>query len=232
MRAAFKSMAHYKCALTKEFEPSSDMLIGTAVHTAMLEPHLFDQKVIQMPKGMARGKSINYLKLAEKYPNHIHLKEEELALVGSMTEALLLQAGQCFEHGEAEKSYWFKHSTGLILKARVDYEIADCGIDLKTTRYEDKDAFERRVVADYGVQDSLYRMATGLADFIFIGVSKSEPHQCFGAKQSDDVRAFYDAQLETVIKQILFSNELDSYTFPPFEIKETTLPNWVKNRTA
>lgn len=230
MGEAFQSMAHYHAAITKEYSPSSDMLIGSAVHAALLEIELFNNKVVEMPKGMARGKSANYLRFCEKYPYHIHLKPCEMALVGAMTEAVLLQAPQCFEGGEAEKSYWYKDETGLILKARIDYEIDDCGVDLKTTRHEDKAAFERRVVSDYGVQDSLYRRVTGLADFIFVGVSKAAPHQCFGAKQSADVRSYYDGQLSAVIKQIIFSHELESFAFPPFEIKETTLPTWVKNR--
>ena len=156
----------------------------------------------------------------------MHLKADELAEVDNISTAVLNQCPQLFVGGEAEKSYWYKHHTGLILKARIDYEIADCGIDLKSTRKETQGTFEITVRADYAVQDCLYRLVTGLNDLFFVGVSKVRPHQRFGVRQGSDVRKKTESKMERVIKEIIFANELQSFAFPQFTVTDTTLPAW------
>lgn len=226
MAAAFKTMAHYKHTLDTEREQTADMMIGSAVHYLLLEPEFFDARVIKLPDGIVRGVSKKYKEFAEKHPNLIHLKAEELDKVQRMHASVLRQAADYFAGGEPEVSYWFKHKTGLVLKARLDYRIGDGAIDLKTTRHEDAKGFARSVKYDYAVQDSLYRLVTEINDMIFLGVSKSEPHQCFIAKQGDDVRKKTDAQLHKTLELLAFVQELDDFEFPPLAMEVTALNSW------
>jgi len=49
MSKLLKSPAHYKAALEERQEPSKAMQVGTAVHAAVLEPHLYQQLVAVIP---------------------------------------------------------------------------------------------------------------------------------------------------------------------------------------
>jgi exodeoxyribonuclease VIII len=49
MTKILKSPAHYKAALDEHQEPSKAMQLGTAIHTAVLEPHLYSQVVAVIP---------------------------------------------------------------------------------------------------------------------------------------------------------------------------------------
>jgi len=49
MSKILKSPAHYRAALEEHQEPSKAMQMGTAIHTAVLEPHLYSQVVAVVP---------------------------------------------------------------------------------------------------------------------------------------------------------------------------------------
>lgn len=226
MREAFKSMAHYKTAIEEPRHETPEMMIGSAVHTLVLEPDYFDARVIKLPEGIVRGVSKKYTEFAAQNPDKLHLKQEELDQVTRLHAAITAQAGDWFVGGEPEKSYWFKHSSGLVLKARIDYQVGDGAIDLKTTRHDTQGLFERAVKYDYAVQDAHYQLVTELADMVYLGVCKKGAHQCFAVRQGDDVRQKTAAKLESVIKQIAFAKELDDYPFPPLTIGVTELMKW------
>ena len=229
MAEAVKSMAHYKYALDNERHETPDMMIGTALHTLVLEPEKLPERVIQLPDGIVRGVSQKYQQIAKDHPDKVHLKAEELKTVSDMHAALMVQGMQFFEGGDPEKSYWFKHESGLVLKARIDYQRGDGGIDLKSTRKEDANGFARAVKYDYGIQDALYVMVTELSDLLYVGVSKTPPHNCFAAHQGPEVRELYTNKINEAIKKIAFSTELNDFDFNPLTVTETELTKWERD---
>ena len=227
MSEACISMAHYRVAKETPRKQTPSMAFGQAVHCAVLEPHLFDEKVIVMPEGMVRGVTKKYTDFAEKHPDHLHLKKEEKALCEQMALALIIQCARFFEGGEAEKSYWYRHPSGIVLKARLDYANSDGGVDLKTSRYENDDDFARLGRKDWAIQDSHYRMVSGVLDYLFVGISKTPPHIAFMLHQGEDVISRCTAKINQVAHEIAFAQELNCYPLPQcINIIETHYPSW------
>lgn len=228
MREAVKSPAHYHYAKTAPHSDTPERMIGTATHTLVLEPEKFGERVIQLPEGIVRGVSKKYKEFAELHPDKIHLKAEELQLVSDYHAAIINRALPYFQNGTPEKSYWFKHESGLVLKARVDYQFGDAGIDLKTTRKEDSAGFKRSVKYDYGIQDALYKLVTQLADILYIGVCKTPPHDVYMVRQGDDVRSYNERLINDALTKLAFSYDLNNFEFEPLTIETTELTNWEK----
>jgi hypothetical protein len=99
-------------------------------------------------------------------------------------------------------------------------------VDLKTTRAESPHAFAKIVKYEYAVQDAHYRLVTGMQEFVFAGVSKVAPHQCFACKQGTDVRKKSEVLLYQTIDKIFMAQELGQYPYPPVELIETSLSPW------
>jgi len=227
MREACISMAHYRVAKDTPREQTAAMVFGQAVHCAVLEPELFEQKVAVMPEGMARGVTKKYAEFAQAHPNQLHLKEEEKNHVEEMALAILVQCPTLFVDGEPEKSFWYRHESGIVLKARLDFANDDGGVDLKTSRFDDAEAFERTARKEWAIQDAHYRMVSGVLDYLFVGVAKDAPYQAFILRQGQDVIERCTNKINEVAKQIAFCEELKSFPLPPCNhIIETHYPSW------
>lgn len=274
MKVAHKTMADFHIYDTEPREFSEATLkafcVGSAAHTLVLEPHLFDAaygieldiddfpdalrtsdemkdvtkllKITPMPKKKEDLKAAiqahpdggGYVfwedLLAEIGTDKTLLSKGDYQDVIEMGEAVTFHAGHLFKGGEAEVSYWFKHPSGLILKARADYETngpnGKVVTDLKTTRDDVPEYFRATVKKSYSVQDSLYRKVTQAAEMIYIGVTKTKPHHVFPVLQGDDVRQKADSDLEQVIRNLAYSYEMSDWAGYPFELLTTKLNAW------
>jgi len=225
MREAVKSMAHYDLARIFK-DPSSDMVIGTATHTLLLEPSRFDEQVVVIPSDMKKGNNNKYTQFKKDNANKIIFSQQEAKFVENMVDAVLeSDCGELFVNGESEKSYWYKHQSGLVLKARIDYEKDDVTgktlIDLKTTRKETSREFCKSVEWDYCIQDSHYRLVTGIDDMLFVGVSKTKPHDVFLVGTGPVTRDFAKERIEKTFDQILFAEEFNDFSKTPSELLMT-----------
>ena len=220
IREACKSMAHFKLYLEADREPTPDMILGQAIHTLTLEPDLFFDRFVIAPEDLTPGNN-NAWKAWKAAQSKTIITRAQMKVVGQTSESVMTRAHSFFSGGQAEKSYWRRDPSGLILKARIDYEKGDLGIDLKSTKAENKHKFMNTIKYDYAIQDALYRLVTGLADLVFIGVCKTPPHAIYGGKQSEKERGYALASIETAINQILIAEEFNDYPLPPIEILET-----------
>lgn len=227
MKAATKSMAHYKCGLEETNDVSAAaqkaMDIGSAVHCLVLQADLYEREFVKQP---AEIKIRNGKKWEEFQQQHIGktiLTETDESQASAMADAILDDAGRFFLGGTPEVSYWIRHETGLILKARIDYRLGDAAIDLKTTKHETPEQFKRAVKYDYDMQEALYRRVTGVADMIFVGVGKSAPYSVFLCRQGQLVREQAEKALDRAIAAITEANEFQSFPRVPAELVETEL---------
>ena len=220
MREATKSMAHYRYYKDSERIRTQDMVIGSAIHTLVLEPDLFFDRFVIAPDHLKPGNNKAWIewKAAQTLPI---LTKREMATVDATASSVMDRALPYFSDGVAEKSYWRKDSSGLILKARIDYEIGDLGIDLKSAKEETPHKFLNKIRYDYNIQDALYRRVTGLSDFIFIGACKQPPHAIYAARQCEKKRAEANDLISAAIQDILIAKEFNEYPLPPIEILET-----------
>ena len=228
LKAATSSMHHYKQTLDGTFKGTRDTRIGSATHALVLEYELFDEKFHLLKEGDQRRETVvKRVKAQNPYREVLGFSEGEEADV--LAGEVLDQCGELFTNGEPELSYWYRHDTGMILKARVDYQRDDFGLDLKTGKFADESAFMRTVKYDYAIQDQLYLMVTGLKEFAFIGVSKSDHHDCYRCIQGQDVRDRAKRKIDVTIREIAFAHEQDDYPRREIKLQTTELTKWEKS---
>lgn len=228
LKAAMISMAHYKAARDKKKLPTKAQQkiysLGSATHTLVLEPELWESQYIVQPTEIKVRRGKVWDAFQEKHAGMTIITHDQMEAAGAMAEAVMDQCGKWFMDGKPELSYWYRHETGIVLKARVDYQKGDAIIDLKTTKEETPSMFAYKVKKYYDVQDALYRMVTGLADMVFVGVEKEAPHSVFLSKTGTLLRQRSTIKLEKMItKQFAFAIETNEFPFHPLEIVEAEL---------
>jgi len=152
-----RSPAHLKHGLENPTRPTRAMIIGSAVHSAILEPFLFDVEYGRLPDGDGRSKKVRDAReeLLETVPADRILKASEYDTVVAMRDSVLshpivsgiLSAGH---HAEAS-AFWGDPITDVACKARIDIlpnqdtRFGNAIIDLKTTQDASRREFSRNV---------------------------------------------------------------------------------------
>lgn len=166
-------------------EPTPAMLLGTALHTAVLEPELWSKTVAVPPHAFDRrtkvGKEAAAAFEAES-AGKIVLTPDDADQVRRMADAVRKHpaAGFLLElPGRREASYtWTDPSTGLACKCRPDWHSEDRRIvvDVKTTRDASRLEFAKSIAnLDYHVQAAWNQDALQAEQFITIAVENVRP---------------------------------------------------------
>lgn len=150
-------------------EDTRALMMGRALHLALLEPTKFDSEIMSIPEIDRRTKAgkvawINFQRQAE---GRITLEAGEMTRIKEMAHAILghESARELFANkGVNEMTMvWKDRATGVLCRARVDrwttFEKTPCLMDLKTTRDVKEHKFQRSMV-DYGyaLQSAFYMM--------------------------------------------------------------------------
>lgn len=151
-------------------DATPSMILGSAFHALMLEPHLFDKEYIMKPKPMLLKdvgreaydiykKSIEYIEKcgktvlsADEWDNLIAMRDK----VNASSEAM-----QLIRDSRIENSFfWQDEHSGFLLKARPDILHQNMIVDLKTTSDASPRAFQHEMVKyGYHVQFAMIRDA-------------------------------------------------------------------------
>ena len=190
-----RSPAHLRAYLDQEriVTPSQQLKfdIGTATHTALLEPDRLEATVVCRPPGDGRTKKVKdaVANLKQMFPDAIILPENAYRAVFAMRDQVLghKSAGRFVTHGDTEtevSALWTDPETGLRCKARADAWNPASGmiVDVKTC-VDARSARFRRSMYDYGyhLQASFYTRGfaqLGMADvaWVFLAIEKEPPH--------------------------------------------------------
>lgn len=185
-----KSPEWFRFCETVKKQQTPAMIVGSLIHTAVLEPEKLSTEYAILNDCDMRtkaGKEARARFLEEnKGKTLIEDDEYELALEIARTIEENKIANYLL-HGEVEQSvYTVDDLTGVEYKVRPDsYRIVgERGIivDLKTTNDASTDAFMRDAVKyGYDMQAAMYKAAMEKEfkipfDFVFVAVEKSEPH--------------------------------------------------------
>lgn len=181
-----RSPAHYFYAQKKE--PTRAMQLGTALHTAILEPDVFSRHYVLLREVSDRRSSI-YKEAVKTHGADNVLTGPEADLVAGMQESVYAndKARRLIQGCEHKEISVFATcpATGLNIRCRFDGLSIEgnYAIDLKTTRDARPDEFSKSIYNyRYHVQDAFYRYvyscATGkrLDRFEFIVVESEIPH--------------------------------------------------------
>jgi exodeoxyribonuclease VIII len=165
--------------------PTEAMVLGSALHARVLEPHLFDDEYIVAPQGIDRRTKEGKLRWADfeaQAEGRTVLKAEDAARIEAMAAAvhrhpaartILRLPGKC------EQSYfWTDEATGVDCKCRPDWHSDNRKLiaDVKTTDDASPRGFIRSVMKyRYHVQAAFYSQGIGAEEFLFIAVEKKPP---------------------------------------------------------
>lgn len=180
-----RSPAHFYCAAPKE--ATRAMEIGTAFHTAILEPARFKEEYMILVDCNDRRQS--------QYKEAVNVYGSERVLVGSESESVIgathalslnpdYQAMQAEPHFIELSFFGQCPETGALIKCRFDY-LSESGqaVDLKKTQDVRIDAFSRSILNyRYHVQHAfyshVYKSVTGdpLQSFKFLTIEEKAPN--------------------------------------------------------
>ena len=187
-----KSSAHY---LAMSNDTTSAMEFGTLIHTAVLEPHLFDMNTVKPCDARLKEGSAAWLKKQEAVQNQVkHIVD---AVHGDANAMAILS-----QPSHIELSGFFDID-GVPCKIRPDQISEDFSSfsDLKTTSATDIDGCVSAILSyQYDVSYAFYRLGieiiTGVSpDFHWIFVSKKAPYDVFVIRPSEEM---YEQGLITI----------------------------------
>jgi exodeoxyribonuclease VIII len=189
-------------------EPTPAMVLGTALHTAVLEPHLWDKQFVVAPvdapkrptsiqrnaakPSTATLDAIQFWDAFDKQAaSKTVLSSDDAARIQRMADSVHQHPASSFMldlPGTREASYfWDDEETGLKCKCRPDWHSADRRIivDVKTTEDASPKGFQKSVAHwRYHVQANWYQRPFAAAEqFLFIAVEKQPPFlvACYAA---------------------------------------------------
>jgi len=185
-----KSPAHYWANFLDPervpMAPTDAMVLGTALHTAVLEPHLWSEQFAIAPDGIDRrykaGKEAWAAFEAEAQGKTV-MTAEDGQRIQRMAQAVHQHPASSILlnlPGVVEASYfWTDDETGLECKSRPDWHSTDRRliVDLKTTQDASPQGFQRSVAKwRYHVQAHWYQRPFAEAEhFLFVAVETTAP---------------------------------------------------------
>ena len=226
LKEILRSPAHFQAYLQgANRKETSAMFLGTAVHTRLLEPHLYASEYVVAPISDKRLKAYKEFEIANA--NKKILTPDQMAVIEGIAQSVSqhTSADTLLRAGLVEHSIiWQDEETGIWLKIRpdclcVDFDTGIC-LDVKKTTDASRQAF--KWACDrylYDLQAAVY--LEGLRqvfkrdfDFVFLPIEEEAPYGCalYGAPDDmlqDGKRLFRKAMRE--LKQCRDSGLWPSY---------------------
>jgi hypothetical protein len=194
-----RTPAHYKYYKEhlNEKPPTPQMMLGTAVHCAVLEPATFQDRYAVAPQCDKRTKEGKAIWADLEAGKKLILSASDYELVEGMSQSVLTHetASKLLAAGDPEVTV-FTEIEGIPAKARLDWYRNGIILDLKTTQAADPDSFSKSCANfGYSMQAAFYMdccQAIGLEchTFIFITVENSAPYPV-AIYEFDDVSIEY-----------------------------------------
>lgn len=238
-----RSMAHFVYAPQRE--ATRAMEIGTAIHTAILEPERYNSEYMLLPSCKDR-RAAEYKAAVKEYGSELVLVGKEADKVSGMKQSAYLNQefkALMSRPGWSEISFFANHpNIGEPIKCRFD-RLTGSGIaiDVKKTQDVRYDKFQRTVAQyRYHVQDAfysfVYELVAGqpLKEFKFFTIEEESPHANKLYSLDDEAKAvgFREAErnIKTYIDFDASSGELPEGLIQHSELM--SLPVWALDEEA
>lgn len=235
MSKILKSPAHYRAALAEHQEPTKSMQIGTAIHTAVLEPQLYSQVVAVVPPDID-GRTKDGKQWKEQHKSRLHLTPAEEIDVQGVANSVRRHPFWDIvrlSHKIEASVFAQDEETGITLKARPDMWIEDHTLlDLKTTDDASPAAFQRTIAAfGYQISAAHYLMMTGTENFIFVVVERKAPYAIGIYKLDAEWLQAGENLRRKAISTLHECRALDSWPAYPTATQTLSCPKWVLNKS-
>ena len=245
-----RSAAHMKYDMDNPQEPTQAMIIGSATHSAILEPVLFAKEWGRLPEGDGRSKAVKEAKaeLIVQFGVGQILKPDVYDNILAMRDSVLdnALALDLLDGADTEVShYWAERYIRGIkplevdCKARIDALPREdsmwnhCVVDIKTTANASPEEFRRSCFNfGYHIQAAHYLTAADRDRFIFIVVERDAPHCVAIYELDDDALELGRQTRDSLLGQWAFCEAEEAEGLPdawpgfPIEIQELSLPGW------
>jgi exodeoxyribonuclease VIII len=234
-----RSPAHFKVWRTEKKEPTAQMIFGTALHLAVLEPERLTDRVVQMPEFNRRTKDGKAAAEAFEttFADKILLTTEQYVACMYARDSVARHAGAQSLLKDARKEvsmFWIDAKFQVPCKARADAVRPDGGlVDVKTTDDASQEEFGRSIAKwSYHSQGAHY--ISGMEHllnstppfFAFIAVEREPPFGCacyvlesnqiiVGGRLMDEALALYK-----------FARESGNWDCYPQTIQPAKMPKW------
>ncbi len=230
-----ESMAHLKAAIDGERvkEVTDDMALGTAMHTAFLEPELAAGKTVLWKGGTRRGGAWDEFE-AEHAGKVILTPVMNTQLIG-MVRSLRLHpfVKQWRNQIEATEVSIVGEVCGVQMKSRCDAVTPEPLVDLKKVRSTRPEKIMRTVLEfGYHIQAWIYREQFGRERFVILCVEDKPPHDVVPFELSPAMLRFGGKLAAELLEQ--YQNCLASGVWPgrADSVVQLEAPNWLNPETG
>ena len=180
---AKRSVYHY--VNSEPMGPSEALFIGSAFHTLVLEPHLFNEefhvseKIDRRTKaGKAKAAALEAELIAQ---GKMGISEDAYKMICNMRDNIAKDpvCSAILEGGEPEVSFYIEDFHGIKVRVRPDYLGKDYIVDLKSCQDAAPNMFSKDIWK-YGwkLQAAFYADVLGMDKFYFLASEKKSPFQC------------------------------------------------------
>lgn len=225
-----------------EPEPTAAMMLGTAVHTKILEPEVFEREYALAPAADRRTKDGKAAWAEAAAGGATLLSAADWDLLLGMDGAVRAHVGAnrlLTRRGTAESSVlWVDEATGIECKCRPDYLTHDGWIvDLKTTEDASPSGFAKSAYNfRYHVQAAWYlegirRSGVEPRGFVFVCVEKKPPYAVACYMPDDAMLAAGWAEATRCLNRIAECRAADSWPGYGDTVHVLSLPAWAKDST-
>jgi len=232
-KAGRSSALHMKAAMEGERQPPSDeMLLGTALHCAVLEPELMPQRVACWTGPRRVGREWDSFR--EQNSDRVILTSGMYENLVGMTQALrrhpvLKQFQSTIEDVEVSAVSTVRSGDNAVqAKARADALLPDVVLDLKSVRSGDPDQFARQAGAlGYHIQGAHYCQSFGRSRFILATVENHPPYDVVVYEMD---QAFLDkgrSELERLAGIYAYCVKYDDWRGRSDELETLEMPEWM-----
>lgn len=232
LKCMVTSPALYRHRCDNPREDTLPMLIGRAIHAAVLEPDTFDARFAVWGGAARRGKAYDEFCFANE--DKTVLRADEYERVKAVADAVAAHpVAAPLIYGETEHTLvWTDEETGIRCKARLDF-LTDVTLgDLKSTKTVDARAFGR-TAADMLYHGQMAFYARGVAAVRgcypvprIIAVEAEPPHDVAVFRVPDDAMAAGDAMVAEALSRVAYYTERDEWPGRYESEQELLLPPW------
>lgn len=236
-RSPLHYWARYVDPSRKPEAPTPAMVLGSALHSRVLEPEKFPGEYVRAPDVDRRTKDGKAAWAELEASGATVLSAADWSLCSGMADAVRshLAADRLLSRaGGAELSlFWTDQRTGLECKCRPDY-LTDDGwiVDLKTTEDASPSGFAKSALNfRYHVQAAWYlrgvRQSGGEPrGFVFIAVEKKPPHAVAVYLADDDMVRLGLAEADRCLNRLAECFETEHWPGYGHDVQVLSLPAW------
>lgn len=242
LKSILISPAHYKAALNKRWVTSANMVLGSALHCAVLEGReVYEASYVERPDNIRLNTKEGKEWAAEQK------KKGKTVLTGEQSDQLngMVEVLQKLEWFDPKKQkelrkyselsiYW--QWCGMDCKARLDRVIEQedkvLVLDLKTTdSVQPKKFLDKVIYLNYMFQAAYYTKAAEVAfgkpaEFIFVAVERDLPHCIDYFCPGEDMVLEGTRQCEHALELLKLCTLTDDWPGPPPSMNRMSLPEW------